>query len=97
MDVIDTRYIILRYQYKGSLDIKKTVKKGNNVTLGEGRVTASTFFSPNLPGPQITWKWTMHTDKLSTKCHLWAYLQAGCRIWDWQSTIVKDLNDSQEP
>ena len=39
----------------------------------------------------------MHTDKLSTKCHLWAYLQAGCRIWDWQSTIVKDLNDSQDP
>ena len=20
-----------------------------------------------------------------------------CRIWDWQSTIVKDLNDSQDP
>ena len=20
-----------------------------------------------------------------------------CEIWDWQSTIVKDLNDSQDP
>ena len=34
------------------------------------------YFNPNLPGPQITWKWTMHTDKLTTKCHLCAYLQA---------------------
>ena len=48
---------------KGSPDIKKMVKKGDHV-------------SPNLPGPQITWKWTMHTDKLTTKCHLCAYLYA---------------------
>ena len=20
-----------------------------------------------------------------------------CRIWDWQATIVRDLNDSQDP
>ena len=26
-------------------------------------------FNPNLPGPQFTWKWTMHTDKLTTKYH----------------------------
>ena len=55
----------------------------------------------NLPGPQITWKWTMHTDKLTTKCHicLHTWKQGGlmCGIWDWQSTIVKDLNDSQDP
>ena len=35
------------------------------------------LFGPNLPGPQITWKWALHTDKLSIKCHLWAYLKAG--------------------
>ena len=54
-----------------------------------------------LLGPQITWKWTMHTDKLTTKCHicLHTWKQGGlmCGIWDWQSTIVKDLNDSQDP
>ena len=58
-------------------------------------------FSLILPGPQITWKWTMHTDKLTTKCHicLHTWKQGGlmCGIWDWQSTIVKDLNDSQDP
>ena len=47
------------------------------------------------------WKWTMHTDKLTTKCHicLHTWKQGGlmCGIWDWQSTIVKDLNDSQDP
>ena len=39
----------------------------------------------------------MHTEKLTTKCHI--CLQGGlmCGIWDWQSTIVKDLNDSQDP
>ena len=49
-------------------------------------------FSLILPGPQITWKWTMHTDKLTTKCHicLHTWKQGGlmCGIWDWQSTIV---------
>ena len=58
-------------------------------------------FSLILPGPQITWKWIMHTDKLTTKCHicLHTWKQGGlmCGIWDWQSTIVKDLNDSQDP
>ena len=58
-------------------------------------------FSLILPGPQITWKWTMHTDKLTTKCHICLHTlkQGGlmCGIWDWQSTIVKDLNDSQDP
>ena len=43
----------------------------------------------------------MHTDKLTTKCHicLHTWKQGGlmCGIWDWQSTIVKDLNDSQDP
>ena len=37
---------------KGSPDIKKTVKKGDNVTLGEGGGHPQyLFFSPNLPGP----------------------------------------------
>ena len=67
---------------------------------GGGGVTPSTFFSPSLPGPQITWKWTMHTENLTTKCHICLHIckQGGlmCRIWDWQSTIVKDLNDSQD-
>ena len=46
----------------------------------------------------------MHTYKLTTKCHLCAYLYKSCMhcclmcgIWDWQSTIVEDLNDSQDP
>ena len=43
----------------------------------------------------------MQTDKLTTKCHicLHTWKQGGliCGIWDWQSTIVKDLNDSQDP
>ena len=40
----------------------------------------------------------MHTYKLTTKCNLCAYLYALWRgIWDWQSTIVEDLNDSQDP
>ena len=51
--------------------------------------------------PQITWKWTMHTDKLTTKFHICLHTckQGGflCRIWDWQSTVVKDLNESQDP
>ena len=62
---------------KGSPDIKKTVKKGHNVTLGEGAGSPPVpFFSPNLPGPQITSKWTMHTDKFSITCHICAYLPA---------------------
>ena len=81
---------------------KENGKKGHNVTLGGRGGPPILFFSPSLPGPQIPWKWTMHPDKLSTTCHLCAYLQAGwvndmCRIWDWQSTIVKDLNDNPDP
>ena len=50
---------------------KKTVEKGDNVTLGGGGGSPPIpFFSPNLPGPQITWKCTMYTDKLTTKCHI---------------------------
>ena len=70
--------------------------KADNVRTGE-----FIHFSLILPGPQITWKWTMHTDKLTTKCHicLHTWKQGGlmCGIWDWQSTIVKDLNNSQDP
>ena len=37
---------------KGSPDIKKkTVKKGDNVTLGGGGHPQFLFFSPFLPGP----------------------------------------------
>ena len=43
----------------------------------------------------------MYTDKFNTKCHicLSTCKQDGsiCKIWDWQPTIVKDLNDSQDP
>ena len=43
----------------------------------------------------------MHTDKLTTKCHIcmhtWKQGGLMCGIWDWQSTIVKDLNDSKDP
>ena len=43
----------------------------------------------------------VHTDKLTTKCHIclhtWKQGSLICGIWDWQSTIVKDLNDSQDP
>ena len=86
--------------HKGSLPMKKTVKKADNVHTGGG-LPQFIHFSLILPGPQITWKWTMHTDKLTTKCHicLHTWKQGGlmCGIWDWQSTIVKDLNDSQDP
>ena len=67
----------------------------------EGGLPQFIHFSLILPGPQITWKWTMHTDKLTTKCHIcqhtWKQGGLMCGIWDWQSTIVKDLNDSQDP
>ena len=86
---------------KGSLPIRKTVKKADNVRTGGEGLPQFINFSLILPGPQITWKWTMHTDKLTTKCHicLHTWKQGGlmCGIWDWQSTIVKDLNDSQDP
>ena len=62
---------------KGSPAIKKKVKKGHNVTLGGRGSPPIPFFSPNLPGPQNTWKWTMNSDTLTTTCHLSAYLQAG--------------------
>ena len=43
----------------------------------------------------------MQTDKLTKKCHICLHTckQGGimCGIWDWQSTLVKDLNDSQDP
>ena len=43
----------------------------------------------------------MNTDKSTTKCHicLHTWKQGGlmCGIWNWQSTIVKDLNNSQDP
>ena len=44
----------------------------------------------------------MHTDKLTTKSHLYAYLYGMhcglmCGVWDWRSTIVEDLNNSQDP
>ena len=44
---------------------------------GGGGLPQFINFSLILPGPQITWKWTMHTNKLTTKCHLCVYLQAG--------------------
>jgi len=89
--------------HKGSHHVRKTVKKVDNVRTGGGGGGLPQFinFSLILPGPQITWKWTIHTDNLTTKWHicLHTWKQGGlmCGIWDWQSTIVKDLNDSQDP
>ena len=37
---------------------------------GGGSLPQFIHFSLILPGPQITWKWTMYTDKLTTKCHI---------------------------
>ena len=54
------------YNY-GSPHVKK---RGDKVTLGGEGVTPSTLFSPDLPGPQMPWKWTMHTDKFNTKWHI---------------------------
>ena len=84
----------------GKPSCKKNGKKSGQCPYGGG-LPQFIHFSLILPGPQITWKWTMHTDKLTTKCHicLHTWKQGGlmCGIWDWQSTIVKDLNDSQDP
>ena len=87
---------------KGSHPMRKTVKKSGQCPYGGGGGLPQFInFSLILPGPQITWKWTMHTDKLTTKCHIcqhtWKQGGLMCGIWDWQSTIVKDLNDSQDP
>ena len=80
---------------------KNGQKSGQCPYGGGGGLPQFINFSLILPGPQITWKWTIHTDKLTTKCHicLHTWKQGGlmCGIWDWQSTIVKDLNDSQDP
>ena len=86
----------------GKPSYKKNGKKSGQCPYGgEGGLPQFINFSLILPGPQITWKWTIHTDKLTTKCHicLHTWKQGGlmCGIWDWQSTIVKDLNDSQDP
>ena len=68
-------------------------KRGQNVTRGGGH--HRTFFNPNLPGPHITIKWTMHTDKLSTKCHLCAYLQAGWLNMRVLGLVIHDSKGSQ--
>ena len=86
----------------GKPSYKKNGKKSGQCPYGAGGGLPQFInFSLILPGPQITWKWTIHTDKLTTKCHicLHTWKQGGlmCGIWDWQSTIVKDLNDSQDP
>ena len=60
-----------KYSGKGSHHVRKTVKKVDNVhTGGGGGLPQFINFSLILPGPQITWKWTIHTDKLTTKCHI---------------------------
>ena len=63
---------------KGSPDIKKNGKKRSQCDPrgGVGGSPPIPFFSPNLPGPKINGKWTMHTDKFSTTCHICAYLPA---------------------
>ena len=52
---------------KGSPSIKKTVTKSDNVTLVGGGSPPVPFVSPNLPGPQNTRKWTMHTWNIDVK------------------------------
>ena len=69
--------LILRAPLYGANNCK-TLKKDNievaadNVCWGGGGWGLPQFihYSLILPGPQITWKWTMHTDKLTTKCHI---------------------------
>ena len=60
----------------GKPSYKKNGKKSGQCPYGGG-LPQFINFNLILPGAQITWKWTMHTDKLTTKCHLCAYLQAG--------------------
>ena len=82
----------------GKPSCKKNGQKSGQCPYGAGGGLPQFInFSLILPGPQITWKWTIHTDKLTTKCHI--CLQGGlmCGIWYWQSMIVKDLKDSQDP
>ena len=56
----------------GKPSYKKNGKKKRTMSVRGGRGGLPHFmnFSLILPGPQITWKWTMHTDKLTTKCHI---------------------------
>ena len=67
------------------------VKNGKKTRqcLNRGGLPQFIHFSLNLPGPQITWKRTMHTDKLTTICHICKQMcKPGglmCGIWDWQS------------
>ena len=49
---------------------KNGQKSGQCPYGGEGGLPQFINFSLILPGPQITWKWTIHTDKLTTKCHI---------------------------
>ena len=80
-------------KHKGSHQKRKTVKKVDNFCTGKGGLPQFINFSLILPGPQITWECHWQID------HKMSYLSAClmCGIWDWQSTIVKDLNDSQDP
>ena len=45
----------------------------------------------------ITCKWAMHSCHYVICVHTCMHCGLMCGIWDWQSTIVKDLNDSQDP
>ena len=77
---------------------KKTAKKGDNVTLRGGGVTPSTFVLDQIYqglkslGNELC---TLKNWPQNVICvHTCMYCGLTCGIWDWQSTIVKDLNDS---
>ena len=73
--------------------MRKTVKKADNVrTGGGGGLPQFIHFSLILPGPQITWKWTLHTDKFTTKCHLRAHLQ---EVWLNVQDLELIIHDSE--
>ena len=77
------------------------VKKGDNVTLGGRGVTPSTFFLAQIyqglkslgNGLCTLTNWPQNVICVHTCMHCGLM----CGIWDWQFTLVKDLNDSQDP
>ena len=73
-------------------------KEGDNVTLGGRGVNHSTFFLAEIyqglkslgNGLYTLTNWPQNVICVHTCMHCGLI----CVIWDWQSTIVKDLNDS---
>ena len=82
---------------KGSPDIKKN---GNNVVLGEGGHRLYLFLAQIYQGLKLPRNGLCTLTNLAQHVIFVHTCQQGglmCRIWDWQATIVKDLNNSQDP